>query len=345
MIRKIRNTRTFKGLSLTLALSIFFQIVAPTMSWALTGGPAQPEFSSFTPIGTSDMVDLSSGDMSYNIPLMDVGGYPINLAYSSGVGMDDEASWVGLGWNLSVGQINRNVRGLPDDFQGDLMTYENYMKPNVTVGASFNFTPALVGIETDGVDGNIFNGDDDSTYQPGNVTFGISAVYNNYTGFSMKPSIGATLSMGKVASVGFSAESGPDGLTVSPELSIHARSKTVNDRNKQLNSSVGVSMNSRQGVTHMTMGVSAQKNDVNNTAKLKQNKEKKTHGIGTGSAIGFTDQHYTPSKRVGMTTRSITVNAALGAEIFGGEGQGQIRAYGTVMKVSDDEREIGRAHV
>ena len=64
------------------------------------------------------MVDLSSGDMSYNIPLMDVGGYPLNLAYTAGVGMDQEASWVGLGWNLSVGQINRNVRGLPDDFNG-----------------------------------------------------------------------------------------------------------------------------------------------------------------------------------------------------------------------------------
>lgn len=27
--------------------------------YALTGGPTQPEFESFTPIGTSDMVDLA----------------------------------------------------------------------------------------------------------------------------------------------------------------------------------------------------------------------------------------------------------------------------------------------
>ena len=41
------------------------------------------------------MVDLFSGDFNYNIPLMEVGGYPINLSYHSGIGMDQEASWVG----------------------------------------------------------------------------------------------------------------------------------------------------------------------------------------------------------------------------------------------------------
>jgi hypothetical protein len=144
MIQRIRNSRAFKLLSVFLIMNIVAEIVIPTSALALTGGPAQPEFGSFTPIGASDMVDLSSGDMNYNIPLMDVGGYPLNIAYSSGVGMDDEASWVGLGWNLSVGQINRNVRGIPDDFKGDKLTYENDMKPNVTVGASLKVQPSVL---------------------------------------------------------------------------------------------------------------------------------------------------------------------------------------------------------
>ena len=125
MIKQIRNSKVSKVIACYLALMIFVEMTQPMIAYALTGGPSQPEFSSFTPIGTSDMVDLTSGDFNYNIPIMDVGGYPINLAYNSGVTMDQEASWTGLGWNLNVGQINRSVRGLPDDFKGDVIKTKN----------------------------------------------------------------------------------------------------------------------------------------------------------------------------------------------------------------------------
>src|SRR5215831_3370976 len=36
-------------------------------------GPSQPEMSSFKSVGNDNMVDLFTGDFSYNIPLMDVG--------------------------------------------------------------------------------------------------------------------------------------------------------------------------------------------------------------------------------------------------------------------------------
>src|SRR6185436_20340491 len=94
------------------------QTLAPNVAYALTSGPEQPEMKGFEPIGNSDMVDLFSGDFSYNIPLLDVGGYPVNLAYHSGSGMDDEASWVGTGWSLNAGSVNRQLRGLADDFNG-----------------------------------------------------------------------------------------------------------------------------------------------------------------------------------------------------------------------------------
>src|SRR5690554_1212823 len=241
MLRKIRNSKYSKGLALLLALSFLSEIVAPTSAFALTGGPAQPEFNSFTPIGTSDMVDLSSGDFSYNIPLINVGGYPLNLAYSSGVTMDQEASWVGLGWDLSVGQINRNVRGIPDDFNGDEINYKNNLKENVTVGASFNIQPAVFGF-------NLPIGS-------GKVNLGMTLNYNSYTGFSAKPSAGVNLDMGKVASVGLNIESGSDGLTVSPNLSMHAKTKTKMQRLNGLSLGIGTAFNSRQGVSAMSLSM------------------------------------------------------------------------------------------
>lgn len=324
MILRIRKSRSFKLVCITLALNIFAELTWPSYSFALTGGPTQPEFASFTPIGATDMVDLSSGDMTYNIPLMDVGGYPLNIAYSSGISMDEEASMVGLGWNLSVGQINRNVRGIPDDFKGDELRYENYLKPNITAGANFEFTPALAGYSID-------------------LTLGMAAIYNNYTGFTVKPSVGIGVDLGNNASVGFNVESGPDGMSISPSLSIHATSKSTTRNNVKMGGSIGCTWNTRGGVTQMTMNTYASANSYENAGSKENNYNRgsspeTSKSLGGGSAISFADQVYTPTKRVGMQTGSFTVNAALGTEVFAVEGQGQITAYGTVMSVQEGEK-------
>src|SRR6478736_10235402 len=99
MMKLLRKNRRF--ISSFLILVILFQVVQVPVALALTSGPTQPEVQGFQPAGTSDMVDLFSGDFSYNIPLFELpgpnGGYPFNLAYQAGIGMDAEASWVGLG--------------------------------------------------------------------------------------------------------------------------------------------------------------------------------------------------------------------------------------------------------
>ncbi len=327
-ISKIRKSRTFKGLAVYVVLNIVAEIAIPMRAMALTGGPAQPEFGSFTPIGTSDLVDLSSGDLNYNIPLMDVGGYPINIAYSSGVGMDDEASWVGLGWNLSVGQINRNVRGIPDDFRGDDIKYENYIKPTINVGTTIKLTPGIAGIDLP-----INQANNESTPQV-SISIGADVSYNNYSGFSMKPSVGVNAELTKNVSVGFNAQSGPDGLSVSPNLSIHAKKKGSDDTNRKLGANFGVSMNSRQGLVASTIGVSSSKSQ---RAGVKTAKKMSRQGS-IGSAVSYTDQVYTPTKRVGMITGSFTLNAAVGAEFFCVEANGQITAYGTISKIKESEK-------
>lgn len=114
----VKKNTLLKPIACLTSGLILLQTLLPSVALALTGGPSQPEMESFEPVGTTDMVDLFTGDFNYNIPLVDVGGYPLNIAYHSGVGMDQEASWVGLGWNINVGSITRQMRGLPDDFDG-----------------------------------------------------------------------------------------------------------------------------------------------------------------------------------------------------------------------------------
>src|SRR5258708_3313608 len=107
---KYKLTRPRK-IAFSLLLLWSYNLLVPSLCYALTSGPAQPETKGFQPAGVSDMVDLQTGDFKYNIPLLDIDGYQINLNYQSGVGMDDEASWVGLGWSLNPGAINRQLRG------------------------------------------------------------------------------------------------------------------------------------------------------------------------------------------------------------------------------------------
>lgn len=136
------NKERFKRiLAFYLALNIVFEVISPSVAFALTSGPGQPEMASFEPVGTTEMVDLFSGDFNYNIPLLTVpgpnGGYPINMAYHSGIGMEDEASWVGLGWNINPGVISRQLRGIPDDFNGESINKKLKIRPNRTVSLGF----------------------------------------------------------------------------------------------------------------------------------------------------------------------------------------------------------------
>ena len=85
-------------------------------------GPYQPEHTSFESISTTDMVNLSTGDFTYNIPLIHVpgpeGGFSMPLSYHAGIKLNQEASWVGLGWNINPGAITRSISQYPDDYNG-----------------------------------------------------------------------------------------------------------------------------------------------------------------------------------------------------------------------------------
>lgn len=318
-MRKIRESHFSKVVAYYLILMLLMEFFAPTTAYALTSGPKQPEFTSFTPISTSDMVDLSSGDFNYNIPVMDVGGYPLNLSYNSGVTMDQEASWVGLGWNLNVGQIERQVRGLPDDFNGDPMKYENNVRDNVTVGTHFNANPALFG-----------------TNFP--FSLGLGVEYNNYEGISFKPSIGMSMSLAGKAQVGFTLTgSTTEGASLSPSLSID---KMVRGKDKdiELKGGVGATFGSRKGLENISASASYK------TTEYKNDEVEKTSGTGSSGSVSLNNtNNYTPTKRTPYLNLNQTFNATIGVEVYGVETQMKISGYGSYqgMYKSYKDRTVG----
>jgi hypothetical protein len=177
-----------KSIALLLLFVLASQLVLPNVAMALTTGPTQPEVQSFEPVGTTDMVDMFSGDFNYNIPLMDVEGYPINISYHGGVTMEQEASWVGLGWNINPGVINRTVRGLPDDFKGDTLSKEFNMKDDNTLRVGIGIGGEIVGV-----------GDPVLSLS---ADLGANVNYNNYRGVSVDFDLGVGVNLFKTASMG-----------------------------------------------------------------------------------------------------------------------------------------------
>ena len=102
----------------------------------------QPEYTSYESSGTTDMVNLLTGDFVYNMPLIHVPGpekgFDLPLSYHGGIRYDQKASWVGLGWSVNCGAISRNVSKYPDDFSGEVIN-SNLENPGITA-VSRNWT-------------------------------------------------------------------------------------------------------------------------------------------------------------------------------------------------------------
>jgi hypothetical protein len=219
MLLKGKHTR--KAIAATLLLIMLTNTVAPTVSYALTSGPTAPETTSFEPIDTTDMINPQTGDFTYNIPLIDVpgpeGGYPLSLSYHAGIQPNEDASWVGLGWTLNPGAINRNVNGYPDDYSGIKNSVRSYWS-----GGSTNTFSVGIGLTAS------------------SISFGLSFSQDTYQGFGIGYSLGLGYSLGSGmgGSLEFSVDPHGNGASVGANLNF---SKTV--QATRLGASVGISTN------------------------------------------------------------------------------------------------------
>lgn len=268
------------------------QLVLPaTSSFALTTGPSQPEVQSFEPVGTTEMVDLFSGDFVYNIPLLDIEGYPINIAYHSGINMEQEASWVGLGWNINPGEINRNVRGFPDDFNGEKVSKilnindekEWRFKTESTLGFEL-FGLAKVGAETSvGVALNNYKG------MSGLFDFGVKAGLKFPY---VTPQVGVGFALGS-----------QEGATIEANAAIKlGTSRRIEESNGVLSLSGSTGFNTRSGLKNI---------GLNTSVRL----ESKGAAVNTDIPIGL--QNYVPVITNKSEQAAFSFSVSVGAEIFG----------------------------
>ena len=278
MINNIRNNRfIFKPGTIVLSLIFLFQLIYPTLSLALTSGPSTPEVQSFEPVGTTQLVDPFTGDFNYNIPLMDVGGYPINMHYHAGIGMEQEASWVGLGWNINPGVINRDIRGVPDDFNGDEITYEQNVKKNTTVDLKIGYP--MENLEVFGV--NV------EKLPLQKLDFGVS--YNNYKGLG--------LTLGDYStSTGFNKDFG--FILNSVNITFLDPSGGYGRETERKNS-LSIGYNSRSGLKSLNYG--------------RKHNDRSVSSISHSFAL----QNYTPISKPHLSTSSASMTLKGGPELVG----------------------------
>lgn len=299
-IIKLRQSKTFKGIVVCMLLNFIAEIVQPTMALALTEGPSQPEVQSFEPIGTTQMVDMFSGDFNYNIPLFNLpgpnGGYPVNLAYHAGPTMDDEASWVGLGWNLNVGSLVRSLRGIPDEFKsveedgqaksdGDFIEVKSDMKKNWTLGISGSLSFEAVG-------GDVI---------PDNLS--ASVYYNSFAGVGL--SFGASWESnqaGDLSMAGGLSMDSENGLGVNARLSYDKKL----DNNYDAKHSLSLSFDGKLSADY---SISAGKES--NSSRTDKDGLHYDVGQSIGSGISFARDNFSPAQSRSFDTYSLNVTAKL----------------------------------
>ncbi len=307
----IRNKKSRKFFACFLLTIYSIEFLAPLQALALTSGPSQPEFSSFQSADVSSMVNLFTGDMGYNLPLMEVDGYPLNLSYSSGISIEDEASWVGLGWNLNVGTINRQMRGIPDDMHGsgdgvvngDDWKVTRTAKPKVTVGYN-----VIAKVEVLGFPFNLGAN--------GSASFGLFS--DSYTGIGAEISSNAGLSMNTRKAGKFTAGMGLSSNTSSGLNTYFSLAHTFSVAEKdnsstQLSLSAAIGHNTRSGFKDINLNSSIRKYDKTTFTDIqtKETNSAFSNGRGmslAGRSISFND--VVMNSGTGMKTKTFSASAS-----------------------------------
>jgi hypothetical protein len=230
-------------------------------------GPNAPEAASFEPVDATDMVNLVTGDLSYVLPLLNVpspeGGYPLALSYHAGIPLDLEASWVGLGWNLNPGAINRNVNGLPDDWGTSLSNEFFY-----DVGGTEDYYDFGVGANIYGINVGVGAYWGSNKSFGGSVSFGIGAFSANIEAGTRGVGVGGQVGLlsanistnGIGMGVGLNNAYGGGGINFN-----YGFNSSISSSASLRSGAIGISLHSNHGISGTIGGLGAGLNHTSST--------------------------------------------------------------------------------
>ncbi len=169
--------RKIKAVASILLVLFLHEILIPV--WLPLQATIQPE--AFGSSGSSEYVDPFTGQFNYSIPVITVPGpngsdYTLDLTYNSGIKPEDEASWVGWGWNLSPGSISRIRNGIPDDLENTEIIQLQKTKQTHIITATL----------TGGAE--LFERKEKDAVVP-SAGMSFTSVYNSMTGFSFSAGV------------------------------------------------------------------------------------------------------------------------------------------------------------
>ncbi|PCI93075.1 MAG: hypothetical protein COB15_16965 [Flavobacteriales bacterium] len=248
---KIRDKFWFKGIAVFMAIQFLNMIFTPALLMAQNTGPVAPEAVAFEPVDATDMVSLLTGDVSYVLPLLTVpspeGGYPLALSYHAGITMKQEASWVGLGWNINPGAVNRSVVGYPDDWRDkkvtSIVSNSGGSETLHTLSMGYGYNGVGIGTNFSWGSNKAFGGSVGLSYGIPGSNFGVNASVGE-----SGASIGAKASLFPSANKG---QADPNGGKVNPSIGVSLGTKGVN---ATVNSGLGISFSTNGTSSRIAIG-------------------------------------------------------------------------------------------
>jgi hypothetical protein len=228
------------------------------------------------------------------------------------------------------------VRGIPDDFSGDTVETDHYVKPEVTVGGKVNAKFEFKGIPlTAGVTLGIFN--------------------NNYTGIGAEIGANAGISYSLPSDGFLTSELGlgvnsstQSGVSLSPFVNLSIDDKINNDISVHAGLTASLGYNSRSGLKDLTLGesfgptVTGKKvvHDPDNPAldKTVDVDVDQSYDV-SGSMISYNTEPVSPSIQIPFTTTYDSFSFNVGPTAFaafpsfGGTGYRSIRQVQTIANV------------
>ena len=302
LIGNLRKNICVKASVIIAYTGMVFQPLITNIAYA-GNGPMQPEFQGPSVMTPGQYVDPFTGNFSYAIDILSDVGIPMSLNYSAGISMEQDATWVGLGWTLNPGSIVRSVRGLPDDFNGEKIIETTKLRPNITAGLNTTIGPhELVGM------GNVPEAE--------GLTLGLDVHYNTYSGLGISTMVNIFENNNNALDCGFTVNSSTEnsfgGVGISPELNVNKLLKKLGLENtfeaiswSGLTPSANFSLNS--GLKSFNIGA------FNNRFSSK-------------NYINF-DKNYTPSIEKEFASESYSLYSVLSTEFLFTDGGLKLQGY------------------